>query len=762
MLAADVHDFNCGGEKVRYAVVDLALGKHLSLAPTLLEPTLVSNFLMWNETELDLPSVKLATWMCGIGNGPQYASDYSSPAMNHSFDGHGLSREQLQAKAEAAAHASQLDGGSSHDLTGPPSAPRPDDACEWRGDVPDPELDDLAHACEKNQQPSRSVDTCDWHGDEPEQHEDDLGQICQPDNQAQKSDQRHKPVEETDSVKMPIPRPSKVARIPESRSYSRNYYINTLVNDLLVLPPASDKSPDQKHDPQPVLETPSREEKRSDHKKRPKLKKAPAGNTAGPSNAPPGEHGATNEHHTEGRTHSPWVDSLEQMPASMIEKVNRGVKETLEAAASILTSSAQKKPLSQEPAGTEMTRRSSGLAPVSAAPPPPDFYIAQPPNGQLTESEENGDNKKHKRERSRSEKKAQREAKRRARQEKTKERRETRKEEKEMRRKERQWKKTAKKGGELPLQLRQGLRLAPGSKVPYNSKCDICTKAAASAMSSKKRNPKCTTCAKAAEHESTDQYLKSLKINLGDLPSLDGLLDFIRGFLGKKTGTEGGARTSDQSHADEELLEHIALHIRDFAANGGECHLRGHKCNKNGQPGHLGRHGLDGNRDSPTTTDGEQTVSNPSRNSDSPTISSPPAVDWWVRAMSSKELPSTPYRSNSPPRAVTPFPRPKTTVYEPRTARYSVPNRLYNSSAAYHFYLPFAICHNCCSPGQPTGVENWRAPPSPQSLPPFSTGYSVSHGLPVLNSGWAETLPSNSPRPSQDRVYHPRSRSGSI
>ncbi|KAI1740774.1 hypothetical protein F4680DRAFT_417798 [Xylaria scruposa] len=644
--------------------------------------------------------------------------------MDHSFDGHGLSREQLLAKAEAAAHFSQLDGDSSHDLAGPSQASRADKACEWRGDAPDPELDDLAHACEKNQQPSRLVDACDWRGDEPEQHEDDLGQICQPENQAEQSGQRNEPVEETDSVQMPIPRSSKVSGIPE-----------------ILLPPEGDKSPHQRRDSLPG--TPTRGGKRFERGERPKPKRSRPGNAAGSSNPPPKEPEA--EYPTEGRTHSPWVDSLE-LPSTMIENVNRGVKEALEAAANILRPAAQNESQSENPIVTEEAGESSRLAPVSAAPPPPDLYIPrldQPPDEPLTE---HGDDKKHQRERSRSEKKAQREAKRKARQEKIKEKREARKGEKEMRRKERQWKKTAKKGGELPLQLRQGLRLASESQVPYNSECDICTKAAASVMSSKKRNPKCTTCAKAAEHESTDQFLKSLKINLAELPSLDDLLEIIKKFLAK-----------DQVHP-EELSEHIALHIRNFATNGAQFHPRGHKCNKDGQPGHLGRHGLDGNRDSPPTTDGEQTVSHPSRNSDSPTTSSPPPVDWWVRAMSSKDRPS------SPPRADTPLRRPMTTtVYEAGTANYSVPNRLHNSCAAYHFYLPFAVCHNfCCSPGQPSDLENWRVPPFPHSLTSFSPGYSLSQGTPLWSPGRAETLPSDTPRPIQDRVYHPRSRSGSI
>ncbi|KAI0437309.1 hypothetical protein F4803DRAFT_556144 [Xylaria telfairii] len=556
--------------------------------------------------------------------------------MDHSLDGHGLSREQLQVKAEAAGIAGQLDGDSSQDLTGPPRATEPDDVCEWRGDAPDPELDDLAHACEKNQQQSRPADACDWRGDEPEQHEDELSRTCQPDNHAQDSDQHDEPIEEIESVQMPIPRLPKVVGIPE------------------LFLPDGDKSPGQKRRSPPGSGTTTRDVKQPEHGKRPKPKKAHAGNIASPSKLPPKEHETPKEYPAEGRAHSPWVDSLEQLPAAVLEKVNMGVKETLEAAASILAPSARKDSQSQEPTVMGNIGRSSGLAPVSAAPPPLDLYIprtAQPPAEPLMDDERNGSNEDHKRESNRSEKKAQREARRKARQDKIKEKKETRKGEKERRRKEKEWKKTAKKGGELPLQIRQGLRSALGSNVPYNPKCIICTKAAASAMSSKKKDPKCTTCAKAAIYESTDQYLKSSKINLVELPSPDDLLNGIKKLLEKEK--KGRGKISDDARLAEELLEHITEHVRDFAANGEDYNVRAHKCNQKGQPGHLGRQGLDGNRDSPTTTDGEQTISN----SGLSTASSPPMIDWWVRAMSSKELPSTPYHRNSPSRTVTPFRR---------------------------------------------------------------------------------------------------------
>ncbi|KAI0541578.1 hypothetical protein GGR58DRAFT_529261 [Xylaria digitata] len=532
--------------------------------------------------------------------------------MDYSFDGHGLSREQLQAKAEAAALTGQLDGQASYRR-----AVKPKDACEWQGDTHEPELDDLAEACKKNQQSTGLADTCDWRGDKPEQHEDDLGQSCQSGIQPQQSGQRDKPVEEADDIQMPIPRPAKVSELPE-----------------IIFPLANEEAPTRQQDPEPPLENLAREEKQSESGNKPKKKKkVQPGSAAGPSNAPPKDGEAEDESLAEGKTHSPWVDSLENMPATVMEKVNLGIKHTLDAATRALTPSAQKQSQSPEP---------------TAGPPPPNLHVSSPPRHSTELPPGNGvrgSNKKQRRERKRSEKKARREAKRRARQEKIRQRETMRREAKERREKEKAWKKAAQKGSELPVHILQGLRIAPGVKVPHNPSCDICKKSAASVVSNKKRDPKCTTCVKAAEREASHQYLKSSNINLADLPSLDDLLDTIKKLIGKEKKSGGQTPSSDQGREEEELAQHILLHIQDLATNGGEANLRGHKCKDKGQSG---RHGLDGNRDSPPSTEGGRKTSLSSRRNSE--------VDWWVKAMSSKESPSSPYLAISP-RTFTPLPR---------------------------------------------------------------------------------------------------------
>ncbi|KAI1300588.1 hypothetical protein F5Y03DRAFT_408214 [Xylaria venustula] len=573
--------------------------------------------------------------------------------MNLSFDGHGLSREQLQAKAEAAALTGQLDGDSSRRQPAPPRPQRPPDACDWRADAPEPELDDLAEACRKNQQPSLQAEVCDWHGDEPERQEDDLAELCQSVKKTQQSGQGDIPAEQADAIQMPVPRLPQVAEVPE-----------------ILLPSTDDESPGQKNDAKPPVETPVGEKKQIRNGKRPKKQPSPE-SPAGPSSAPPTgkpakklvpDHAGEDESSTGDKTHSPWVESLEQMPANVIEKVNLGIKQTLEAATRVLTPSAREESQSPGPSTGERTRRSTGLAPTSIAPPPSDMYMPSPTRPSTEQPREEDVlviSKKQEREQKKAERKARHEAKRKARRERNQERKDKRRQAKERNRKEKAWKKASKKGGDLPSHILQGLRIAPDAKVPYNPNCDICTRSAVSIMSSKKRNPKCTTCAKAAERESTYKYLKSSNINLGNLPSLEELIDLLRNLLRENSATtagesEAGAQAGDQGRSKEDLAQHMSSHVRDFLTNGGEASLRGHKCNANGQPGHLARHGLDGNRDSPISTDGGQMPSDSSQISDTSTRpATPPEVDWWVQAMS-KESPPSPYRSISPHVAVTP------------------------------------------------------------------------------------------------------------
>ncbi|KAJ8121002.1 hypothetical protein O1611_g10215 [Lasiodiplodia mahajangana] len=512
------------------------------------------------------------------------------------------------------------------------------------------------------------------------------------------------------------------------------------IDEKNVFPLDDDNSASGKHDLEVVSKPPVEDGKRSERAKRPRKRKPHTGDIAGPSQI---DRGTTNASPTEDKTHSPWVDSLEHMSSAVIERVNIGVKQTLEAATSILTPSAHKKSSSPEP-----SERPSGLAPPSAAPPPSDFYIPRAPKPDAQE-----DNKKQGREKARLEKKARREAKRKARQKKKQDRREKRREIKERRRKEKEWKRVAKKGGELPAQLRQGLRFAPDSKIPYNPRCDICKTTSTATTSSQKRSQKCTTCEKQAERESTNQYLKSSKVNLGALPSVENLTSIIEKLLGKGGKAVEGGSDGDQAHIDEELAHHISLHVQDFVASGGEANLCGHQCNNEGQPGHLGHHGLDRNRDSPTATDGGQMVSIPYRNSELLTMQMPTEVDWWAQALSSEMPPPSPYRSSSTPFAVPLIPRSKTTVYEPKRGNYSIPNRFDAGSAAYHFYLPLPLCHSyCCPPGHANGLENWHVPSFPRSAPALSPGYCFDQEALVSMSGWTGTLASDGSRSFQDAL----------
>ncbi|GAP82696.2 hypothetical protein SAMD00023353_0102300 [Rosellinia necatrix] len=497
--------------------------------------------------------------------------------MDHSLDGQQPSCEQLC--VEAAALSGQLDGDPGPRRASNLQAQKPSSACEWQGDAPDPELDDLAHPQEDERPLSRLAEACDWVGDEIEEIQDDIDRACQLGSQSRRPNQH-------------------------------------------ASPSASDKNPG-KHAPEPSSEPTIGDEKG------PRRTKARAGDIANSGNASSRERRAANESPANGKTHSPWVDALDQMPspAAMLGKVKMDIKQTLEAASNILTPSGHKEAQSPDPA-VAGNARSSSLAPVSAAA-PPDFGKSG--------------------ERSGAGKKESREARRQARLEKKIERRQKRKEDKERQQKEKEWKKISKKGGEIAGQLLQGLRPAHDSTVPYDPRCGICAKSAASVTSNTKRDPKCTTCTKIAERESTKQYVKSSKINLAGLPSPEDFLASINTFIHKEI--------KKVENIDEDLVQHMALHVRGLAVNGGEADLVGHECNTKGQPGHVGCHGLDGNGDSPTTTEAGQITSELNRNSDLSAISTLSEVDWWAQAVSSRESPQSPYRSSPPPRAITPFPR---------------------------------------------------------------------------------------------------------
>ena len=351
------------------------------------------------------------------------------------------------------------------------------------------------------------------------------------------------------------------------------------------------------------------------------------------------------------------------MPPSVIEKVNSGIKQTIEGAISMLTPHAEEKQKSPETIGKGQVKGTTGLAPESAAQLPAELFVSSPPLPPVEQvPQSDRPSKKQERERKSAERKARHEAKRDARRQKNKERKEKRREAKERKRKEKQWKKAAKDGGDLPVHIIQGLRTFPGTKTPYHPKCEICKTSAAPDTSIQKQSSKCPTCAKATERKSTQQFLKTSNVDPERLPSfteMGELLDLVKGILLKHGSvgimSTGGSEASGQARVDEELAQHIVLHIRDLIASCGEADCRKHKCNPKSRPGHAGRHGLDGNRDSPTSTDGGQIISNSIQNSDSSTTTNPAEADWWIQAMSLNK-PASPYRTLSP-RAGTPLPR---------------------------------------------------------------------------------------------------------
>ena len=365
-----------------------------------------------------------------------------------------------------------------------------------------------------------------------------------------------------------------------------------------------------------------------------------------------------------GARHSPWVDSLDQMSEVVHERVNKGFQQTVSAITRILTppghqQSDEKSP-AQEPAAADEAIRGSGLAPESAAHPPSDFYVqrsTRAPPGQLTDEEDSKSSKAKEKARRRADKKAQHEARRQAKKDRQRAKKEKRREHKERTRKEREWKKVEKQGGDLPVAIVQGLRISPDTKIPYNPRCEVCSKSAVAAISSSKWNPKCTLCGKAAQREATRDYMKSSKIQLGNVASLEDLINMTSTSVRRKK-TTGDNVAGFQEDIDNELAKHMALHIQDYVSNGGEAALRVHTCNDKGQPGHLARQGLDGNRDSPTMVDGSQVIQCPLADQGIPSTSTTSEVDWWVRAVASSNSSTTHHRSGSPhPTAVAPLRR---------------------------------------------------------------------------------------------------------
>ena len=111
------------------------------------------------------------------------------------------------------------------------------------------------------------------------------------------------------------------------------------------------------------------------------------------------------------------------MPPSVIEKVNSGIKQTIEGAISMLTPHAEEKQKSPETIGKGQVKGTTGLAPESAAQLPAELFVSSPPLPPVEQvPQSDRPSKKQERERKRAERKARHEAKRDARRQKNKER----------------------------------------------------------------------------------------------------------------------------------------------------------------------------------------------------------------------------------------------------------------------------------------------------------------------------------------------------
>ncbi|KAK9770214.1 hypothetical protein AB5N19_11005 [Seiridium cardinale] len=87
----------------------------------------------------------------------------------------------------------------------PTPAARPREHCDWSGDLPEPELDDLAY--QHNPKPAETpADHCDWSGDSTEPELDDLAYQHAP-RPKPKPKPKHKPREVPAETEEPVPGP---------------------------------------------------------------------------------------------------------------------------------------------------------------------------------------------------------------------------------------------------------------------------------------------------------------------------------------------------------------------------------------------------------------------------------------------------------------------------------------------------------------------------------------------------------------------------
>ncbi|KAI1416763.1 hypothetical protein F5Y13DRAFT_204140 [Hypoxylon sp. FL1857] len=374
--------------------------------------------------------------------------------------------------------------------------------CSWRGDSPEPELDDLAYDHETHGLPG---EVCSWHGDSPEPELDDLAHDIE-DKQSPKLSPKSRATSDTGPHRVQItPRPLGSPPKPE-------------IPNLKNRKKTSKKSPREKDS--------GYRDQNQDVSSGEKPRKNPQDD----NQPPPGE------------------EKGEQRPGnteeSLQEKVSQGIHQAFSVIQNAMKSSNPQPDFDQlRNLGSGEDRKQSTKE--NDIPPEPVGLphiptIVEPRVARKTKAKE--DKEKAKREKEEA-KKAEKEKKAKEKEDKKRLKKEKEEAKKEQRRKSKEKKGKGKETASPPPELPAGANIGAASESHAHPGCRIC------------QNP---------EDEGTRNFMKELLESAQDLPSFNDLANAARKFIGMKDTAEGqSTEQSQQSHVwdEDELIEHIAAHI---------------------------------------------------------------------------------------------------------------------------------------------------------------------------------------------------------
>ncbi|KAI1081618.1 hypothetical protein F5B20DRAFT_588231 [Whalleya microplaca] len=521
-----------------------------------------------------------------------------------------MSEAQKQAKAEAAKHCDWHGDSPEPELDDlahvHAKARPPPENCDWRGDSPEPEIDDLSHSHEYVK-PRQPPETSDWLGDSPEPELDDL---------AHSESKREKPKDKVQAQQADEPGE------PSKPSPSRKKEESPGIFSAMQLPPEV-----QFEVPDAVSKFLGFETQKSEAKdtKDPKSKNAPEE--------------ASNENPFVGLAEelaeellSEIVPNADNQPAdgdaskspgqpsedpeqTLQDKVIRGFGRALSTVQGILHPS-------HEP--------SESGEPVEPQPeehrtPRPE-QIEEP--AQVSEAHVQPAASTTSRRASKQDKKMAKELKDKARKEKERAKKEKKKEEKEKKAKEKEARQKAKKERKEKKRKEKEKKKSKGKKAPsppnLPTGTDGCASVEAAALHP---HPGCETC----QHPGERSALNSIRDILGNwqgLPSFNELSDAARRMLGQanredrshvQPALESDNEDSDQiRHMADHFSRHLQQHLEldsDAGYNPTISRPLPHKIvprrpSRNEGSTTSGNYGLDGHGDLPTSAEPGQTLHN--------------------------------------------------------------------------------------------------------------------------------------------------------